>query len=128
MFMFHERLNVPEIDRVNHSVPQVEDVLDTVPFLNGSLFAVHSGDSDLDLSFDDYFGVQPERPGLFTVMSRYDWTTDEHTPGESDQTIDPEMLSNLFENLFAASESGDVALTRMPKGRITRLRTWLWRW
>ena len=116
MFMFHERLNVPEIDRVSHDVQQVDDVLDTVPFLNGSLFAVHSGDSDLNLSFDDYFGVQPERSGLFTIMSRYDWTTDEHTPGESDQTIDPEMLSNLFENLFAASESGDEALTRMPKG------------
>ena len=116
MFMFHERLNVPEIDRVNHGVNQIDDVLDGVPFLNGSLFAVHEGDSEFALSFDDYFSVNPERPGLFTIMSRYDWTTDEHTPGESDQTIDPEMLSNLFENLFAASERGDEALTRMPKG------------
>ena len=116
MFMFHERLNVPEIDRVDHSVQLVDDVLDAVPFLNGSLFAEHAGDSGLNLSFDDYFGVRPERPGLFTIMSRYDWTTDEHTPGESDQTIDPEMLSNLFENLFAASESGDETLARMPNG------------
>ena len=116
MFMFHEQLNVPEIDRVSHSFQAVNNVLDTVPFLNGSLFAVHEGDSEFALSFDDYFSVDPERPGLFTIMSRYDWTTDEHTPGESDQTIDPEMLSNLFENLFAASEGGEEELTRMPKG------------
>ena len=115
MFVFYERLNVPEIDRIKHSADSVDQVLHSVPFLNGSLFARHAGDSELDLSFDDYFGVQPERPGLFTIMSRYDWTTDEHTPGESDQTIDPEMLSNLFENLFAASESEEI-LTKMPKG------------
>ena len=116
MFLFHARLNVPEIDRVRHNVQEVDDVLNAVPFLNGSLFAVHAGDSALNLSFDDYYGVEQDRAGLFTIMSRYDWTTDEHTPGESDQTIDPEMLSNLFENLFAAIESGDETLTKMPKG------------
>ena len=115
MFMFYKRLNVPEIDRVSHRVDTIDEVLSTVPFLNGSLFAEHAGDSDLDLSYDDYFGVKPDRPGLFTIMSRYDWTTDEHMPGESDQTIDPEMLSNLFENLFAASESEET-LSKMPKG------------
>ena len=87
MFMFHERLNVPEIDREEHSIATVDRVLLNVPFLNGSLFAVHEGDSELALSFEDYYSVDPDRPGLFTIMSRYDWTTDEHTPGESEGTL-----------------------------------------
>ena len=115
MYLFYERLNVPEIDRLSHHAEGVDKVLRAIPFLNGSLFAVHDGDSDLALTFEDYFGVDPDSPGLFTILSRYEWTTDEHTPGESDQTIDPEMLSNLFENLFVAIES-DETLTKMPKG------------
>ena len=114
-FLFHERLNVPERDRSMHSIADVDAALASTPFLNGSLFAEHEGDMDLELTNEDYFGVSLENPGLFTIMSRYDWTTAEHTPGESDQTIDPEMLSSLFENLFAATES-DETLRKMPHG------------
>ncbi len=115
MFMFHERLNKPENEREHHDVKEIDAVLDATPFLNGSLFAEHSGDGLLELSTRHYFGVSVDDPGLFTIMGRYDWTTAEHTPAESDQTIDPEMLSNLFENLFAVSESDEV-MDRMPRG------------
>ena len=43
-----------------------------------------------------------------------DWTASEHTPAHSDQTIDPETLSNLFENLIAVTDNDTP--TRMPKG------------
>ena len=116
-FLFHHRLNVPGVERVAHpSSDEVDDWLSGTPFLNGSLFAEHPGDQDLVLSNDDYFGANPNRPGLFTIMSRYDWTTAEHTPNESEQTIDPEMLSNLFENLVAATEFWVENPDRMPKG------------
>ena len=115
-FLFHKRLNTPGFERVSHPSDAVELALADAPFLNGSLFAEHPGDDDLRLSDEDYFGISPAKPGLFTIMSRYDWTAAEHTPGESDQTIDPEMLSNLFENLVAATEFWEENPDRMPAG------------
>ena len=116
-FLFHQRLNVPGVERVDHaSSHEVDEWLSNTPFLNGSLFAEHPGDQDLVLSDGDYFSTNPTRPGLFTIMSRYNWTTAEHTPNESDQAIDPEMLSNLFENLVAATEFWIENPDRMPKG------------
>ena len=115
-FLFHHRLNTPGFERVSHPSDAVELALADAPFLNGSLFAEHPGDDDLRLSDEDYFGISPAKPGLFTIMSRYDWTAAEHTPGESDQTIDPEMLSNLFENLVAATEFWEDNPNRMPAG------------
>ena len=115
MHMFHEGLNKSSQERNRHLDTAVQNAIESVPFLNGSLFAEHHGDAELDLNLPHYFGVAEHDPGLFTIMSRYDWTTAEHTPGESDQTIDPEMLSNLFENLFATTESDEVQKT-MPRG------------
>ncbi len=115
-FLFHNRLNTPTEQRIAHSEPQVEAAMAATPFLNGSLFAEHPGDDRLNISDDDYFGADPDRPGLFTIMARYDWTTAEHTPNESEQTIDPEMLSNLFENLVAATEFWTHSPERMPRG------------
>ena len=109
-------LNTPETQRAAHPARAVQEALADTPFLNGSLFADHPGDDAFTLDDSDYFGAAPERPGLFTIMARYNWTTTEHTPGESDQTIDPEMLSNLFENLIAATEFWEENPDRMPAG------------
>ena len=114
-YMFHERLNKPISGRTRHAVPAIDAALRDARFLNGSLFARHAGDEALNLEDDDYFGVDPKRPGLFTILSEYDWTALEHTPSHSDQTIDPEVLSNLFENLIAVTEA-DRTPDRMPKG------------
>ncbi len=115
-FLFHHRLNTPAEQRAAHANPQVEAAMAATPFLNGSLFAEHPGDDELDVKDDDYFGADPDQPGLFTIMSRYSWTTAEHTPNESEQTIDPEMLSNLFENLVVATEFWTHNPERMPRG------------
>ena len=109
-------LNTPEAQRRPHPNPAVREALDDTPFLNGSLFAEHPDDAGLSLDDGDYFSTDPARPGLFTIMARYQWTTTEHTPGESDQTIDPEMLSNLFENLIVATELWQENPDRMPAG------------
>lgn len=116
-FLFHERLNRPEAVRGPHPVDDVDRALDGVPFLNGSLFARHAHDGNLMISDDEYFrpadGEKP--PGLFTILSDYDWTASEHLPDHSDQTIDPEVLGSLFENLIAVTEAGDTP-KRMPRG------------
>ena len=115
-YLFHNRLNTPVDQRNVHEDETVEKVLAGTPFLNGSLFAKHSGDEDLMMQDEDYFGVEAADPGLFTIMSRYEWTATEHTTAESDQTIDPEMLSHLFENLIAATEFWEKNPDRMPAG------------
>ena len=74
-------LNTPEPRRAEHPAPAVQEALADTPFLNGSLFADHPGDEDFTMEDSDYFGADPERPGLFTIMARYNWTTTEHTPG-----------------------------------------------
>ena len=114
-FLFHERLNLEEDKRRVHSDPIVNEVMDAAPFLNGSLFQEQEGDDALDIPASAYWNVDPQTPGLFTLFSRYHWTTDEHRPGESDQTLDPELLSNLFERLILPIESGET-LDRQPRG------------
>ena len=114
-FLFHQRLNRAEADREDHPNPQINEALQDTRFLNGSLFALHKGDSLLEISDDDYFATGDE-PGLFTILGEYEWTASEHTPQSSEQTIDPEVLSNLFENLIAATKFGDMVPDKMPAG------------
>ena len=114
-YMFHERLNKPKNQRGRHPIDAIQKALEDTRFLNGSLFARHRYDDALALGDEEYFGADPKRPGLFTILSEYDWTVSEHTPTHSDQTIDPEVLSNLFENLIAATETNDTP-DRMPDG------------
>ena len=89
--------------------------MESTRFLNGSLFAQHQGDELLEMSDQDYFGTG-DNPGLFTILNEYEWTASEHTPQSSDLTIDPEVLSNLFENLIAATTYGQDVPERMPQG------------
>ena len=90
--------------------------MEGVPFLNGSLFAEHLDDDDLDIPAGLYWSAESGEPGLFTILARYHWTMDEHRPGESEQTLDPELLSNLFERLIAPTEEGAEPQLRQPKG------------
>ena len=83
--------------RTSHAISGLNEMLDRAPFLNGSLFAKEADEPDLDLPIGLYWNVDDDAPGLFTIFNRYHWTTDEHRPGESEQTLDPELLSNLFE-------------------------------
>ena len=115
-FLFHERLNQPPADRIAHANPRIQEALADTRFLNGSLFARHQHDDLLHLTDADYFGADPNAPGLFTILNEYDWTSSEHTPYASEQTIDPEVLSNLFENLIAATQIGEETPDRMPAG------------
>ena len=108
-------LTFPPDKREPHPVSEIDMALRDTRFLNGSLFARHKYDGILNISDDDYFGEEPESPGLFTILSNYEWTAAEHTPTHSDQTIDPEVLSNLFENLIAVTESNETP-DRMPRG------------
>lgn len=115
-YLFQKRLDVEDGKRDPHPNSAVDVVMDAAPFLNGSLFREQEGDDDLDIPTVEYWNADPESPpGLFTIFSRYHWTTDEHRPGESEQTLDPELLSNLFERLILPIETGEM-LDRQPRG------------
>ena len=101
-FLFHQRLNTPKQHRDPHPQKPIEEALHEVPFLNGSLFEERPGDERLRLPADSYW--QPDadpggHPGLFDILAQYHWTADEQRPGEREQTLDPELLSNLYEQL-----------------------------
>ena len=120
LFLFHHRLNVHYDRREDCPVPGLNAALNytlnDAPFLNGSLFARRPGDDELDLPAERYWSVDPANPGLFTILSRYHWTMDEHRPGESEQTLDPELLSNLFERLIAPAQDAGQSPLRQPQG------------
>ena len=115
-FLFLERLNMPNEGRLGHDNEAIHHAMQRVPFLNGSLFAEHSDDDSLSLPADKYWNTDTNNPGLFTILARYHWTLNEHRPGESEQTLDPELLSNLFERLIAPTEDGSEPPLRQPKG------------
>ena len=115
-FLFHQCLNIPPEQRDEHPTRAINDAMGPVPFLNGSLFAEHQDDDDLNIPANQYWTTEENAPGLFTILSRYHWTMDEHRPGESEQTLDPELLSNLFERLIAPTEEGTEPPLRQPKG------------
>ena len=115
-FLFHDRLNTPNDRRTTHPNPALNDAMIRVPFLNGSLFAKHDGDDQLFIAPELYWNTDEKNLGLFTILSRYHWTLDEHKPGESEQTLDPELLSNLFERLITPTETGEDPPDRQPDG------------
>ena len=115
-FLFHQRLNVPVERRDEHPIAAIQQAMEQTPFLNGSLFAEHSDDDALDIAPAAYWNADAQEPGLFTILSRYHWTMDEHRPGESEQTLDPELLSNLFERLITPTEEGSEPPLRQPQG------------
>lgn len=115
-YLFHQRLNVPVDQRDDHPVAAINEAMESARFLNGSLFAAHDEDDSLNVSASDYWGTDEKEPGLFTILSRYHWTMDEHRPGESEQTLDPELLSNLFERMITPTEEGTEPPLRQPQG------------
>ena len=114
-YLFHQRLNKEKRDRDPHPVEPFADV----PFLNGSLFEERAGDDQLSIADTHYWSDGEREAGLFDVLVRYHWTADEQRPGEREQTLDPELLSNLFEQLVAdplLEERGGDETLKAPNG------------
>ena len=115
-FLFHERFDTPAERYQESSHSDVQNAMGDIPFLNGSVFAPNPDDNLMNASFSDYFSADPNQPGLFTILSRYEWSIDEHSASVSEQTIDGEILSHLFENLVVTTLQGDPVPNKMPHG------------
>ena len=109
------------------SKDEIISLFSDVPFLNGGLFECLDKTKTLDgvskayyydgfsrnaSKFADgryrYRAVVPNilffepDKGLFSILSRYNFTIEENTPEEHQVALDPELLGKVFENLLGA--------------------------
>ena len=109
------------------SKDEIISLFSDVPFLNGGLFECLDKTKTLDgvskayyydgfsrnaSKFADgryrYRAVVPNilffepDKGLFSILSRYNFTIEENTPEEQQVALDPELLGKVFENLLGA--------------------------
>ena len=89
--LFFEGLAVPNHNR--------EDVIGSVPYLNGGLFTITEWDERAGDIADEVFEPILGENGL---LYRYNFTVEESTPLDIDVAVDPEMLGKVFEKLVTA--------------------------
>ena len=116
--LFHDILNKPMDERVRpaNRIIALDPLFEATRFVNGSVFAPHHDDGCLDLPDNAYWKNRPgEDPGLFDILSEYQWTAAEHTADAYDMSLDPELLGAMFERLAAIVEEPPAA-RRQPLG------------
>ena len=123
------------------SEDEVIEMFSEVPFLNGGLFECldktkiidgvkkaynYDGFSRNDKKFTDgryrnrafvpnVLFFDPEY-GLFSILSRYNFTIEENTPNEQQVALDPELLGKVFENLLGAYNPETQQTARKQSG------------
>ena len=99
VWLFTEVLATPKGDRAEVSNEWQRSLVESVPFLNGSLFTkLPPKERASQISNAEYIGPH----GLLTILSRYDWTLSDRTGYESESAVDPSMLGEMFERLMLA--------------------------
>ena len=100
--LFFEGLAIP-----NHNK---ENVIGSIPYLNGGLFTITEWDERAGDIADDVFEPILGEEG---ILYRYNFTVEESTPLEIEVAVDPEMLGKVFEKLvIARRESGSYYTPR----------------
>ena len=114
---FHDILNRPKNERKNFRNPEIKKIAQVTPFLNGSIFAKQIGDDDLKIDASLYRNEDPDNLGLFDIMEKYNWTANEHRNGETDQSLDPDLLGNILERFISMLDNSDETVqSRQPDG------------
>jgi len=101
--LFFEGLAIPNHNR--------ENVIGSVPYLNGGLFTITEWDERAGDIADEVFEPILGEEGL---LYRYNFTVEESTPLDIEVAVDPEMLGKVFEKLVT---------TRRQKGSYYTPRT-----
>ena len=115
---FHDVLNKPKTNRSSRNLdPDVWKLAQQTEFLNGSIFAKHSSNATLKIPEEFYRNEDPDSSGLYNILEEYNWTADEHSHSETDQSMDPDLLGNILERFISMLDNPDgVAKTRQPDG------------
>ena len=116
LWLFSDILATPEADRESESDQWRQSLVESVPFLNGSLFSKLPGREQPEpISNAEYL----DGSGLFPILRRYDWTLSNRTGYGSESAVDPSMLGEMFERLMLDVEgvrTESDGRRRMPDG------------
>ena len=96
---YRSRLQVLFFEGLAIPVHNKEDVIGSVPYLNGGLFTITEWDERAGDIGDDAFEPILGEEGL---LYRYNFTVEESTPLDIEVAVDPEMLGKVFEKLVTA--------------------------
>jgi len=86
-------------------------LFEKIPFLNGGLFECLDRGKNYSDGFSRNTRQQARLPnrlffdpdkGLIPLLSQYNFTVEENSPGDEEVALDPEMLGKVFENLLGA--------------------------
>ncbi len=119
-WLFTELLATPKELRSDEVDGWKMSLVESVPFLNGSLFSALS-ESELPKPIKNasYLGEH----GVFSILSRYDWTLHDRTGYASESALDPTLLGDMFEQLILQTDgprlertSGGYVHRKMPGG------------
>jgi hypothetical protein len=118
-FLFRDAFNM-ELGRLASApIPdEVRHSFQTVPYLNGGLFAELEPDTfgyevPDDVFSDLLFGYDPDREPK--LLERYNFTVDESRPFDEEMAVDPEMLGKVYESLIAEEERGKAGIFYTPR-------------
>lgn len=116
--LFTQTLSVRKSDReIPSNLGALKAAFSSTPFINGSLFTDEKSSQRSFLTDSHYVGTDPNKPGLLTILKRYDWTLTEHGDLHSDTALDPSMLGSVFERFVAVAENIQPnLLARQPLG------------
>ncbi|WP_304210809.1 N-6 DNA methylase [Helicobacter canis] len=104
--LFFSTLNTPKAKR-NYDLldPRVATLLDSIPYLNGGLFAPQASDFYSPQKPTAYHATLkvPNAPlaELFTLLESYHFSIDESTPDSQEVGLNPELLGLVFESLLS---------------------------
>ncbi|TLD82261.1 type II restriction endonuclease [Helicobacter sp. MIT 05-5293] len=100
--LFFEVLNTKVDERKSHISNNA--LFASIPFLNGGLFAPSPLDCCQESAFGTFSRIAiPDYifKDLFSILENYHFTIDESSPEDTQVSLDPEMLGQIFENLLA---------------------------
>ena len=119
MWLFTDVLAKPRELRTPESDDWKNMLVETIPFLNGSLFSnIARAGMPSELKNGSYIGNK----GLLTILSGYDWTLHDRKGHVSESALDPTMLGDMFEHLILQTEGArvegkkDSVRLKMPHG------------
>ncbi|ETD25677.1 Eco57I restriction-modification methylase domain-containing protein [Helicobacter canis] len=104
--LFFSTLNTPR-DARDYALldPRVATLLDSIPYLNGGLFAPQKSDYYSPQKPTAYHTTLkvPNAPlqELFTLLESYHFSIDESTPNSQEVGLNPELLGMVFESLLS---------------------------
>jgi len=122
--LFFEALNSPQYTKVaygnNDFSPEIEDILQKAPYLNGGLFIEKHGFDDNDWIISD-----SDIKEFFEFLFSHSFTIEENSLEDEDLQLNPEFLGIIFERLVNKA-NGAVYTPRTEVDLMCRLSLVKW--